>query len=449
MGLEQSERNSRSPWAALPNIAEVEIYPPLQRPEGVIAVSGSKSYTNRAILISALAEGPSMLRDILRSDDSYWCLDALQKLGVSLQVTDNRVSLKGTGGEWPISSGNLYIGAAGTIARFLPGALAASSQGSWVLEGNSRLSERPVQPLVKALNAIGADIQYPDSFGQLPIHIKARGLSGGEVTVSGAVSSQFLSGLLIASPYAKRRTEIRVADGIVQYAYVGMTIELMKRFGVSVEHSEEYDHFVIKPQRYQGQDIQLEADASTSCYFLAYAALTGGHIQITNLTDATLQPDIGMLKVFERMGCRVNSGAGGIELWGPEALRGGFTISMREMSDQTLTLAALAPFADAPITITDVEHIRTHECDRISAMCESLARLGIQVEEHRDGLTIHPGVPIPGAALDTYDDHRMAMSLALIGSRVGGVRLRDPGCVSKTCPSFFEDMRKLGLQIRL
>ncbi|NOU94928.1 3-phosphoshikimate 1-carboxyvinyltransferase [Paenibacillus sp. LMG 31456] len=449
MGVAEPERNSRSPWAALHDKEEVEIHPPSQPPDGAIAVSGSKSYTNRAIIISALAEGPSILRDILRSDDSYWCLDALQKLGVSVQVEGNTVSIEGTGGEWPNPSGSLYIGAAGTIARFLPGALAAGSSGSWVLEGNERLSERPVRPLVKALNTIGADIRYTANVGQLPINIKARGLTGGMVTVSGAVSSQFLSGLLISSPYAEQRTEIRVVDNIVQHAYVGMTIELMKRYGVVVKHNEAYEHFTIEPQRYKGQDIQLEADASTSCYFLAYAALTGGHIRITNLTAATLQPDIGMLKVFERMGCRVSSDADGIELWGPDSLQGGFTISMREMSDQTLTLAVLAPFADAPITITDVEHIRTHECDRISAMCNSLTRLGIQVEEHRDGLTVHPGVPIPGEALATYDDHRMAMSLALIGSRVGGLRLRDPGCVSKTCPSFFEDMRKLGLQVKL
>ncbi|MCR8636575.1 3-phosphoshikimate 1-carboxyvinyltransferase [Paenibacillus radicis (ex Xue et al. 2023)] len=447
MGRVEPERNSRSPWAALYDREEVEIHPPTKPPDGAIAVPGSKSYTNRAILISALAEGSSILGDILRSDDSYWCLNALQQLGVSLQVEGNTVSIEGTGGEWPNPAGSLYIGAAGTIARFLPGALAAGSRGSWLLEGNRRLSERPVRPLIKALNTMGADIRYTADIGQLPIRIEARGLAGGKVTVSGAVSSQFLSGLLIASPYAKQRTEIRVADKMVQHAYVGMTIELMKRYGVVVEHNEAYDHFIIEPERYQGQNVQLEADASTSCYFLAYAALTGGHIRITNLTAATLQPDFGMLKVFERMGCKVNSDAEGIELWGPEMLQGGFTISMREMSDQTLTLAALAPFADAPITITDVEHIRTHECDRISAMCDSLTRLGIQVEERRDGLTVHPGMPAAGEALDTYDDHRMAMSLALIGSRVGGLRLRDPGCVSKTCPSYFEDMRKLGLQV--
>ncbi|MDF2959892.1 MAG: 3-phosphoshikimate 1-carboxyvinyltransferase [Paenibacillus sp.] len=442
------ERSARSPWAALQDTEEVEIHPPLRKPDGEIAVPGSKSYTNRAIIISALAEGSSTLRDILRSDDSYWCLDALQRLGVRLQVEGNTVVLEGTGGEWPNKSGSLYIGAAGTIARFLPGALAAGREGRWTLEGNGRLSERPVRPLIGALNRIGADIRYLANEGQLPVHIKARGLAGGNVTVSGAVSSQFLSGLLMASPYAAQKTEIKVEDNIVQHAYVGMTIELMKRYGVAVEHNETYDTFAIEPQRYQGQDIQLEADASTSCYFLAYAALTGGHIRITNLTAATLQPDIGMLNVLERMGCRVSSGAAGIELWGTDSLRGGFTVSMREMSDQTLTLAALAPFADAPVTITDAEHIRTHECDRISAMCDSLTRLGIRVEEHRDGMTVHPGVPCPTVALDTYDDHRMAMSLALIGARVGGIRLRDPGCVSKTCPSFFEDMRRLGLRVK-
>ncbi|TDF95494.1 3-phosphoshikimate 1-carboxyvinyltransferase [Paenibacillus piri] len=446
-GLEPGP-GSRSPWAALQHIGEVEIHPPAEPPDGAIAVSGSKSYTNRALIIAALAEGASTLRGILRSDDSYWCLDALRKLGVSCSVEGGTVELAGNGGEWPTPSGSLYIGAAGTIARFLPGALAAGSAGGWTLTGSSQLNERPVRPLIDALNAIGADIRYEADEGRLPVRIAARGLAGGEVTVSGAVSSQFLSGLLIASPYARQRTVITVEDQIVQHAYVGMTIELMKRFGVTVEHNAAYDRFIVESQRYQGQDVQLEADASTAGYFLAYAALTGGRIRITNLTAATLQPDIGLLQVFERMGCRVFCGSEGIELSGTETLKGGFTISMKEMSDQTPTLAAIAPFADAPITITDVEHIRKHECDRIHAICESLTRLGIRAEEHRDGLTVHPGMPQPPAeALDTYDDHRMAMSLALIGSRAGGLRLRDPGCVSKTCPSFFDDMGKLGLRV--
>lgn len=454
MSHTEPDHDARSPWASPITEAEVVIHPPLHPPDGAaVTVPGSKSFTNRALILAAMAHGKSSLRNLLRSDDAYWCLDALAKLGVGVTIDtaaeDSAVEIQGTGGQWPIASGSLYMGAAGTVARFLPGALAASAQGSWRLAGSARLSERPIAPLVDALNALGARIRYSGAEGRLPLALEAQGLAGGSVTVSGAVSSQFISCLLLASPYARSMTEIRVHDGIVQQAYVRMTLDLMQQFGVSAQHNDSLDHFIVHPQAYTGQDIALEADASTSCYFLAYAALTGGYIRIANLSQNTRQPDIGMLNLFQRMGCKVEVGDEmGIELWGPAdgRLQGGFTVSMREMSDQTLTVAALAPFADAPITITEVEHIRAHECDRIQAMCESLRKLGIQVEERQDGMTIYPGTPQP-SVLHTYDDHRMAMSLALIGARVGGIRLQDPGCVSKTCPTYFDEMRKLGLRV--
>jgi 3-phosphoshikimate 1-carboxyvinyltransferase len=413
-----------------------------------------------------MADGKSTLRNVLRSDDSYWCLEALRELGLKVEMDDAAdpatVTIEGCGGRWPRTEGKVYMGAAGTIARFLPGALAAaapvagtgsSSSGRWVLEGSKRLSERPIAPLVDALNELGGRVEYMGSAGQLPLRVELQGLEGGTVTVSGAVSSQFISGLLLASPYAREKVEIRVSDGgIVQHAYVRLTLDLMKQFGVNAEVNDSFDHFVVNPQRYVAGDIQLESDASTCCYFLAYAALTGGHVRIRGISADTNQPDIGMLDILDRMGCQIERGQGEIELRGPAAgagVKGGFTVSMREMSDQTLTLAVLAVFADAPITITEVEHIRAHECDRIRAMCESLTLLGIQVEERRDGMTIFPGKPLPTSnAMNTYDDHRMAMSLALIASRVGGIRLKDPGCVSKTCPDFFQQMRKLGLQVR-
>jgi 3-phosphoshikimate 1-carboxyvinyltransferase len=437
---------ARSPWAAYSNTKEVEIHPPAHAPDGAIAIPGSKSCTNRALIIAALAQGTSTIGHILRSDDSYWCLDALQRLGVKLEVDENSVTMEGTGGNWPNRSGSLYLGAAGTAARFLPGVLAACASGSWSIAGSHRLSERPIRPLIEALLQLGADIRYTAIDGQLPIAIEAQGLSGGEVNISGAVSSQFISGLLLASPYAKQPTHIRITDSIVQHAYVRLTVELMKQFGAHVTHDDQLGYFDIQPQVYKAQTVTLEADASTSCYALAYAALTGGYVRVTNLSEHTNQPDIGMLALFERMGCRVARSSAGIELWGTLQLKGGFTISMKEMSDQTLTLAVMAPFADAPITITDVAHIRAHECDRIRAICESLGRLGIAVEEHADGLTIYPGTPQP-AVLPTYDDHRMAMSLTLIGSKIGGIRILDPGCVSKTYPGFFTDMEKLGLRV--
>ncbi|MEF3312836.1 3-phosphoshikimate 1-carboxyvinyltransferase [Paenibacillus sp. GYB004] len=449
MNHTDGDMEARSPWSGLQGAAEAELHPPVgavHQPEWIVA--GSKSVTNRVFLMAAMADGSSVIGNALRSDDTYWCLNALRRLGVKADTTGEDIRIEGTGGVWPNRKAALYAGAAGTVARFLPGLLAGDEGGLWRMEGSRSLRERPIAPLVTALRAMGAEIRYADEEGKLPIEIAGKRLRGGAVSLSGSVSSQFLSGVLIASPYAAEETKIVVPDGIVQHAYVRITIELMERFGVPVTHGDRFDRFVVRPRRYRGQTLSIEADASTACYPLAFAALTGGYIRIANLDPRTRQPDIGFAGLLRRMGCRVGLDGGAVELWGAPRLRGGFEISMKEMSDQAMTLAAIAPFADAPITITGVAHIRTHECDRIAAICESLGKLGIRVDEREDGMTIHPGIP-SAAVLPTYDDHRVAMSLALIGARVPGIRLLDPGCVSKTCPTFFDDMSRLGLQVRL
>ncbi|GAA3408598.1 3-phosphoshikimate 1-carboxyvinyltransferase [Paenibacillus hodogayensis] len=442
----EADLEARSPWTGLAGIAEAELVPPAKPPQGEdVRAPGSKSVSNRALLLAALADGPSVIRNVLRSDDTYWCIDALRRLGVTIEVTGDEVRVEGIGGDWPNRQAELYIGAAGTVARFLPGALAAAPSGQWTLRGSRSLSARPLAPLVQALGEAGANIRYAEDDGRLPLVVTARGLEGGRIAISGDTSSQFASGLLLASPYARRTTHITVPGGIVQQAYVGITIDWMRRFGANVVHDERFGRFEVAPGRYTGRQVEIEADASTACYYLAYAAVTGGRVRVTNLQSDTRQPDIRFAGVLERMGCRVQAGPEGVELSGPARLAGGFSVSMREMSDQTLTLAAIAPFADAPITIADVAHIRHHECDRITAICASLRALGIDVEEREDGLTVHPGVPV-GCALPTWDDHRVAMSLALIGARTSGIRLLDPGCVSKTCPSFFDDLRRLGME---
>lgn len=443
------DMQARSPWSALRDATEAELSPPAQPPQGAsVLAPGSKSASNRALLIAAMARGRSAIGNLLKSDDTYWCVEALRKLGVDIAVSGNEVRVEGTGGVWPNREGELYLGAAGTLARFLPGALAAAPSGAWRLHGSRSLSERPIEPLVRALNAAGASIRYTDRDGRLPIAIRASGLAGGRLHMSGDVSSQFLSGMLLAAPYAAKPTHIAVEGGVVQRAYVGMTIDLMRRFGAEVAHGDRFDRFEVTPRPYEGQSLAIEADASTACYFLAYAALTGGQVRIANLRSDTLQPDLGFTDVLERMGCRVRKGPDGVELRGPERLKGGFAVSLNAMSDQTPTLAAIAPFADAPITITGVAHVRHHECDRIAAMCASLRALGIRAEERPDGLTVHPGTPV-GGRLSTYDDHRIAMSLALIGAKTPGIRLADPGCVAKTCPTFFEELSRLGMGVRL
>lgn len=442
-----ADLKARSPWSSLNDINEVEISPAAQPIDCEMMIPGSKSFTNRALIMAALASGESVLRGILKSDDSYWCIDALKKLGTDIHVENDRVRVKGTEGQWPIKTEKLYIGASGTIGRFLPGALAVAGDGQWKVEANKRMSERPVGTLINALKEIGADVQYAENEGFFPLRVNGVKLKGGEVDISGKVSSQFISGLLISAPYATAPVNIHVTDHIVQHAYVKITLDLMKQFGVAVECDNNLQEMVVHPGSYQGRQLQLEADASTSCYFLALAAITNGKIRINNIAYDIRQPDIKLVDILETMGCTVTKGKDFIELEGTKHLKGGKTISMKEMSDQALTLAAVSVFAHEPVTITEVAHIRHHESDRIKAICEALTRLGIKIEEHKDRFTVYPGIPKP-AVLDSYDDHRVAMSLSIIGARISGIRINDPGCVSKTCPTYFELLEQSGLRVQ-
>ncbi|MBP3039736.1 3-phosphoshikimate 1-carboxyvinyltransferase [Bacillaceae bacterium Marseille-Q3522] len=439
---------ARSPWAVLEGVKVAEVAPADKAMEAEIRVPGSKSFTNRALIIGAAAKGTSRFSGVLRSDDSYWCMEILRHLGVKVRVEGDTVEIEGTDGNFPIKNANLYLGAAGTTARFLPGILAASKNGHWVIEGSKRMNERPMGPLLTALKELGANIESLEKDGYLPIKVTADGIKGGQVEISGNTSSQFISGLLIAAAYADSPVTIHIIDHIVQHAYVKITIDLMRKFGVTVEHDEQLKTISVTPQHYSAKEMQLEADASTACYFFALAALTNGKVRVTNLTYNTYQPDIQFVDVLEKMGCTVIKGEDFIEVKGCPRLKGGFTTSMKEMSDQTLTLAAIAPFADGPVAISGVAHIRKHESDRIHAICESLQKMQIKVEEREDGLTVYPGTPV-GTELSSYDDHRVAMSLSLIGAKVPGVRILDPGCVSKTCPTYFTELEKIGLQVTL
>lgn len=444
MEKDKFDLKARSPWTPLKDVNTVTVSPSKSKIDGSITIPGSKSLTNRALIISALANGKSKVSGILKSDDSYWCLDSLKRLGIHTDIENETAFIEGKGGKWESSS--LYIGAAGTIARFLPGVLAVSGEGKWEIVASESMSKRPISQLINALKELGAEIDYLSDEGYYPLLIKGKALLGGEIKLSGNISSQFISGLLIAAPYFKEAITVNISEHIVQHSYVLLTLELMKKFGANVRYDNNLTKIIVYPSMYIPQDVNLEADVSTACYFLALAAVTNGRIRIDNLNYDTKQPDIKMIDVLEQMGCKVTKGSSFIELEGVKQLKGGLEISMREMSDQTLTLAAIAPFADGPITIKDVEHIRHHESNRISVICDSISKLGIKVEEFRDGLKVYPGIPKP-TLLNTHDDHRVAMSLALIGSRVEGIQINDPGCVSKTCPQYFNMLESFGLNI--
>jgi len=443
----ESEGSGLSPWSALVDVPHVDVAPCPLPVNATLALPGSKSYTNRALLCAAMAEGRSELSGILRSDDSYWCLDSLQRLGVGIRVEGERVTVDGIGRRRPIGSAALYIGSAGTAARFLPGLLAAGQAGRFTMDASRQMRSRPMAPLLAALRALGADITCPRTTDAPPLDIVGGSLAGGTVTMSGALSSQFISGVLMAGPLAPRGVRVLIEDHVVQQDYVAMTLDMMGAFGATTRHDETLRHMSVAPGGYSCVDLTLEADASTATYFLALAAVTKGTVTISNLGRATRQPDLRFVEVLERMGCWVIHEPHRVTVSGPDQLRGNLDVDMRPMSDATLTLAAISPFADGPVAIHGVEHIRRHESDRIAVICRALSELGVPVEERADGLTVYPADPV-WATLETHEDHRVAMSLAVLGAAANGVRLLEPGCVSKTCPPFFSLLADLGLGVQ-
>lgn len=446
--MNNTDMKARSPWSKS-EYAAVEFSSNLNKIQGEVSIPGSKSYTNRAIIIASFAQGETILKGILKSDDSYWCIDSLKKLGVEIhEIEDNKLKIIGIGNKLISDSNQIYIGAAGTNARFLPGLLAAHSQVPQIITASKRMSERPIEPLVSSLEKLGLTFKYLENKNHYPIEIIPSTFKGGIVHISGKVSSQFISGLLIAAPKAKNNVKIAIDDSIVQKSYVQITIDLMGEFGVKVIAQPDFSEFSVESQNYIGTNLNLEADISTACYFFALAAISGKKVEIKNINLKTSQPDIEFLDVLEMMGCKITRKVNSVLVEGPKQLKGGFSLNMKEMSDQALTIAALAPFSDGPINIYGVEHIRTHESDRIAVMTESLRKLGVKVKEEQDGWTIYPQTKINHTNLDTYDDHRVAMSLSLIALKVGNIIINDPGCVSKTCPDFFDMLKSLGVQLK-
>ena len=407
---------------------------------GVIRPPGSKSITNRALACAALADGDSLLTGALKSDDTDVMVDSLNRLGINVTFDIDRRELHvvGCGGKVPTSTADLFVGNSGTTVRFLA-ALVALGHGTYRLDGTPRMRQRPIGDLLDALVKLGVDAKSEPGTGCPPVVIQAQGIKGGQSHVRGDVSSQFLSGLLMAAPYADASVELVVDGELVSKPYVTMTLEVMKAFGVKVEPGD-LSRFPIDRGVYRGQKYSIEPDASAASYFFAAAAITGGEITVEGLSRDSLQGDVAMVDLLEKMGCTAVWGANSVTVRGAP-LRG-ITTDMNAISDTVQTMSAVALFADGPTTITGVAHIRHKETNRISAVVTELRKLGAEVDEFADGLTIHPG-PLHGAEIDTYDDHRMAMSMALAGLRVPGGVIRDPDCVRKTYPEYFKDLGSL------
>ncbi len=421
--------------------SSLEIKPISHLLNAVIRVPGSKSLTNRALLIASLANGTTRLTNALFSDDSRYFAKALQTLGFDVQLDEvnHEMIIAGLGGRIPANKAELFIGNAGTAARFLSAFLTLGN-GEYILDGEPRMRERPIGDLVEALTQLGAKLEPTHNCP--PVKIAASGLPGGKTKIAGNISSQFLSALLMVAPYAKNPIEVTLSTELNSKPYVDMTIAIMKDFGLEIErHGNE--RFIIQPSSFLPlSSYSIESDASAASYFFAAPAICGGTVRVENISRKSLQGDIGFLDVLKKMGCQITEGEGFIEVTDANSLIG-IDVDMRDIPDAAQTLAAIAPFATSPTRVRGIASARFKETDRVSATCTELKRLGVQVDEHEDGMIIYPCSNIQPASVQTYNDHRMAMAFSLIGLRVSGVTIENPACVSKTFLNYFEVLETL------
>jgi 3-phosphoshikimate 1-carboxyvinyltransferase len=408
---------------------------------GTIQPPGSKSITNRALVCASLADGTSHLTGVLDSDDTRVMIESLRRLGIAIEaeLPCATLDVTGCGGRLPGSGADLFVGNSGTTVRFLT-AMVALGHGTYRLDGVPRMRQRPIQDLIDALQHLGVDIRSDYGTGCPPVTIVAQGLRGGTVPMRGDTSSQFLSALLMAAPYAEQPVTIELVGPLVSQPYVRMTCRVMEAFGARVDVEAGERRLNVARGAFEAVHYAIEPDASAASYFWAAAAITGGCVRVVGLSRNALQGDVAFCDCLMKMGCQVDYGADYIEVTGGP-LRG-IDINMNAISDTVQSLGAVALFADGPTRISGVAHIRHKETDRIGDLARELRKFGARVDENADGLTIDPG-PLRAAVVETYDDHRMAMSLALPGLRIPGVVVTNPACTAKTYPHFFADLNRL------
>jgi 3-phosphoshikimate 1-carboxyvinyltransferase len=411
---------------------------------GRIRPPGSKSITNRALVCAALAKGTSTLTGALDGEDTRVMIDSLGRLGIRIESRDAGKTLivHGCGGKIPATSAELFVGNSGTTIRFLT-AVCALGHGTYRLDGVERMRERPIGDLLEALNQLGANCRGEQRAGFPPVKVLARGLRGGRVTVRADISSQFLSGLLMAAPYAEGDVTVEISGEVVSQPYVGMTLAIMGAFQAAVACTlDSWEYRIVAPKPYAAREYQIEPDASAASYFWAAAAITGGSVTVEGVTR--LQGDVDFVQCLEQMGCYVKFAPDGVAVSG--RARNGIDVNMNAISDTVQTLAAVALFADRSTTIRGVAHIRHKETDRIGDLARELRKFGATVDELPDGLKITPPADIRqrlAVMVETYNDHRMAMSLALPGLILPGVTILNPACTAKTYPNFFDDLARL------
>jgi 3-phosphoshikimate 1-carboxyvinyltransferase len=427
-------------------VTDTHAVQPLDRPPDVtIPVPGSKSLTNRALVTAALASGSSRVEGALFADDTEAMLGCLGALGVGMEIDreGERITVEGCDGALPAGPATLDARLSGTTARFLAPMLALG-RGRYVLDAGAPFRARPMGTVLEAVAALGVQVEELGEPGHLPAALTARpGQHPGRLAVAGDVSSQFLSGLLLTAPCLPEGLEIDVTTDLVSVPYVQLTLDVMTAFGAHV-HRPDQRTFRVAGGGYTATDYAVEPDASAATYFLAAAAITGGRVRVPGLGTGARQGDAAFADVLARMGAEVVRDEGGVEVVGTGRLTG-IEVDLADLSDTAQTLAAVAVFAEGPTRVTGIGFIRRKETDRIAAVVTELRRCGIDAEEEADGFVVHPGRPRP-ATVRTYDDHRMAMSFALLGLMVDGITIADPGCVAKTFPGYFEtlDMLRAG-----
>lgn len=408
--------------------------PVKDRIEAILTLPGSKSYTHRALIAAALAPGESLLANALKAEDTEVTARVLAALGADLDWQGHTVRVQGTGGRLRPVPEPLFLGNSGTSMRFLT-AVAGLGQGSYRLTGTPRLCERPMGELLEALQVLGVQATAEKGNDCPPILVEGGGFTGGKTRLSGAVSSQYLSALLLIGPLAAQGVEVEITGELVSRPYVDITLAVLTAFGITFSR-EAYRRFILPGgQSYRSRQYDIEADASSASYFWAAAALTGGRVTIANLDLESVQGDIDFLSVLARMGCHLTSSLEGLTVEGGPLQ--GIHMDMSAMPDLVPTLAVLAAFADGETVISGVAHLRHKESNRLTSVVTELGKMGVTAEETSDGLRIVGGTP-RGAEIETYDDHRLAMSFAVAGLKAKGTVIRDPDCVAKSFPDFWE-----------
>jgi 3-phosphoshikimate 1-carboxyvinyltransferase len=420
---------------------DIEEIKPVSHVNAVMKMPGSKSLTQRALVIAALAKGRSFLSQGLVSEDTRYLVDGLCALGSEISVSPDEMIITGTGGRIKNPGRTIYLGNNGTALRFLA-TLVSLGKGKFILDGDRRLRERPVGLLLEALKTLGVTAGGRDCTGYPPVVIETNGISGGRVTLTDAESSQFVSSLLIGAPYASEDVEIQLKGRTVSEPYIDMTLNIMEHFGVTAIRDRQNIFRVKCGQRYSGRQYLIEGDASSASYFFLAAALCRGRIRVENMNPESQQGDIGFLAIMEASGCSVVWGDSWVEVVGRPLLGGEWVLDMGRMPDLVPTLAVLSAFRPGRTVITHVPHLRFKESDRIAALVNELNRIGVKAKETEDGLIIEGGKP-HRAEIETYNDHRIAMSFAVAGLIVPGMRIKNRYCVDKSFPGFWDELKKL------